>query len=42
MGCLQKSVWVSPRDIRPEHDDLVKGIRVNFYAYLFEATTVLG
>jgi DNA-binding transcriptional regulator PaaX len=42
MGCLQKSVWVSPRDIRPEYDDLVKGIRVNFYAYLFEATTVLG
>lgn len=42
MGCLQKSVWVSPLDIRPQYDDLVKTISVQFYSFLFEAKTVLG
>ena len=42
MGCLQKSVWVSPRDIRPEYDDWVQSVRVDFQSFLFEARTVLG
>jgi DNA-binding transcriptional regulator PaaX len=42
MGCLQRSVWVSPRDIRPEYDDLIKTSQFHFDSYLFEARTVLG
>jgi phenylacetic acid degradation operon negative regulatory protein len=42
MGCLQKSVWVTPRDIRPEFDDLAKAASLGGFAYLFEARTVLG
>ena len=42
MGCLQRSVWVSPHDVRPDFDDLVKAGGVDAYAYLFEARTVLG
>ena len=42
MGCLQKSVWVSPYDIRPEYDDLVKTAGIDWVAFLFEAQTVLG
>jgi len=42
MGQLQKSVWISPRDIRPEYDDLRMTINIDGYAYLFEAKTVLG
>ncbi|MFH1970692.1 MAG: hypothetical protein ABIJ53_10290 [Verrucomicrobiota bacterium] len=42
MGCLQGSVWITPRDIRPEYDDLVKAAGIESYAYLFEARTVLG
>jgi phenylacetic acid degradation operon negative regulatory protein len=42
MGCLQKSVWVTPRDIRPEFDDLAKAAGLDGFAYLFEAKTVLG
>ena len=42
MGCLQQSVWVSPRDIRPEFDDLSEAAGVGSFAYLFEAKTVLG
>lgn len=42
LGCLQQSVWVSPRDIRPDFDDLVKGAAVDSFAYLFESRTVLG
>lgn len=42
MGCLQKSVWISPRDIRPDYDDLVQSVGVDYVSYLFEARTVLG
>lgn len=42
MGCLQKSVWVTHRDIRPEYDDLVQATRVDLHSFLFETRTVLG
>jgi DNA-binding transcriptional regulator PaaX len=42
MGCLQRSVWVSPWDVRPEFDDLVKAGGIDEHAYLFQAVTVLG
>ncbi|NCC52701.1 MAG: hypothetical protein EOM20_15985 [Spartobacteria bacterium] len=42
MGCLQRSVWVTPDDIRPAYEDLVHAIQIQFESYLFEATTVLG
>lgn len=42
MGCLQKSVWVSPRDVRPEYDDWVQSVRLDFQSFLLEAKTVLG
>lgn len=42
MGCLQKSVWVSHRDIRPEYDDLVQAGAVDDYSFLLESRTVLG
>lgn len=42
LGCLQQSVWVTPWDIRPQFDDLVKGASVASFAYLFESRTVLG
>ena len=42
LGCLQKSVWVTPKDIRAEYDDLDKGTAVDSVAFLFEAHTVLG
>ena len=42
MGCLQKSVWVTPKDIRPEFDDLSQAASLDGFAYLFEAKTVLG
>ena len=42
MGCLQRSVWVTPRDIRPEYDDLIKATDVNQYSFLFHSETVLG
>ncbi|MCF7847733.1 MAG: hypothetical protein K9M45_02695 [Kiritimatiellales bacterium] len=42
MGCLQKSVWVTPRDIRPEYQDLNEAAAVDDVAFLFEAKTVLG
>lgn len=41
-GQLQKSVWVTPRDVRPEYDDLDKAAAVDSVAFLFEAKTVLG
>ena len=41
-GCLQKSVWVSPWDVRPEYDDLDRAAAVDSIAFLFEARTVLG
>jgi len=42
MGCLQKSVWVTPTDIRPVFDDLTRAAGVNTFAFLFESRTVLG
>lgn len=42
LGCLQQSVWVTPRDIRPDFDDLVRGAAVDSFAFLFESHTVLG
>jgi len=41
MGCLQRSVWITPRDIRPEYADLEKGAAVGTVAYLLESRTVL-
>ncbi|VGO13830.1 hypothetical protein PDESU_02387 [Pontiella desulfatans] len=41
-GCLQQSVWVTPRDVRPEYDDLDHAANVDSIAHLFEARTVLG
>lgn len=41
-GCLQKSVWVTPWDVRPEYDDLDQAAAVDSVAFLFEARTVLG
>jgi len=42
MGCLQRSVWVSPYDVRPEYDDLMKTVKIEFFSFLFESTTVLS
>ncbi|VGO14918.1 hypothetical protein PDESU_03488 [Pontiella desulfatans] len=42
MGCLQQSVWITPRDIRPEYDDLDHAAAVDSIAHLFESKTVLG
>lgn len=42
LGCLQQSVWVTPRDIRPQFDDLVRGASVDSFAFLFESRTVLA
>jgi len=41
MGCLQKSVWVTPIDIRPEFHDLTLAADIDRYAFLFESTNVL-
>ncbi|MEE9367898.1 MAG: PaaX family transcriptional regulator C-terminal domain-containing protein [Pontiella sp.] len=41
MGCLQKSVWITPRDIRPEYDDLERAANVHAISYLLESRTVL-
>lgn len=42
MGGLQKSVYVTPHDIRPEYADLAEAGGVGSYAVLMEARTVLG
>lgn len=42
LGCLQKSVWISPRDLRPVYDDLVQAAGLSAVSYLLEARTVLG
>ena len=42
LGCLQKSIYITPNDVRPEFSDLCEAIEVDKYAYLFEARTVLG
>ena len=41
MGCLQRSVWITPRDIRPEYADLEKSAAVGTVSYLMESRTVL-
>jgi phenylacetic acid degradation operon negative regulatory protein len=41
-GCLQKSVWVTPRDVRADYDDLNRAAGVDSVAFLFESRTVLG
>lgn len=41
MGWLQKSVWITPRDIRPEYSDLEKAANVQAVSYLLESRTVL-
>lgn len=42
MGCFQKSVWVTPHDIRPLYSDLQEAAGLSTFACLFEARTVLG
>jgi len=42
MGSLQRSVWVTSQDIRPDFDDLVRAVGVDEFAFLFESRTVLG
>jgi phenylacetic acid degradation operon negative regulatory protein len=42
MGCLQRSVYITPHDIRPQYDDLMKAARVEVVSFLFESSTVLG
>jgi DNA-binding transcriptional regulator PaaX len=42
MGCFQKSVWITPHDIRPQYDDLKEAAALGAFACLFEARTVLG
>ena len=41
MGCLQRSVWITPQDIRPEYTDLEKTAAIGTVAYLLESRTVL-
>ncbi|HKL21157.1 MAG TPA: PaaX family transcriptional regulator C-terminal domain-containing protein [Tichowtungia sp.] len=41
-GCLQRSVWVTPADIRPDYDDLNRAAAIESVAFLFESKTVLG
>lgn len=42
MGRLQKSVWITPHDIRPEFDDLQNAACISDYAVLMETRNVLG
>jgi phenylacetic acid degradation operon negative regulatory protein len=42
LGCFQKSVWITPHDIRPQYDDLEEAAAMGVFACLFEARTVLG
>ncbi len=42
LGCLQKSVWITPWDIRADYDDLDRAAAVDTVAFLLEARTVLG
>ena len=37
MGCFQKSVWITPTDIRPQYADLKEAAAVEVFACLFEA-----
>jgi len=42
MGKLQKSLYITPHDIRPSFDDLTKGASVRDFAVLLQARSVLG
>jgi len=42
MGCFQKSVWITPSNIRPQYADLDEAAALGAFACLFEARTVLG
>jgi len=42
MGCFQKSVWISPYDIRSQYSDLDEAAALGAFACLFESRTVLG
>ncbi len=42
MGCLQKSVWITPDDIRPEYQDLAETADVERFSFLLQSRTVLG
>ncbi len=42
LGCLQKSVWVAARDIRPLFDDLDQAASIRDYAVLVESGAVFG
>ncbi len=42
LGCLQKSAWVTPTDIRPDYADLCKAAGLAGVSYLVEMQTVLG
>jgi phenylacetic acid degradation operon negative regulatory protein len=42
MGGIQKSVWITPHDIRPEYADLVTTAGVDRFSVLMEAHNVLG
>jgi phenylacetic acid degradation operon negative regulatory protein len=42
MGQLQRSVWITPWDIRAEFNDLALGAGVRDYAHLVEFRTTLG
>ncbi len=41
LGCLQKSVWISARDIRPLFYDLQEAAAIKDYAVIFAARSVL-
>ena len=42
MGQLQRSVWISPDDVRGEFADLQDAAAVDDYAFLLESQTLLG
>lgn len=42
MGCLQRSLWISPDDIREEYADLVEAAAVSDFAGLLEVSSVIG
>lgn len=42
MGCLQRSVWITPHDVRPAYQDLADAVDVQAFSVLLESRTVLG
>lgn len=42
MGKLQRSVWISPVDIRPQYHHMMEAIGIDDVAVLLESRTVLG